>query len=180
VSNVAQVAARFRTGVSMADFDAILRKALASRPGAPGEERRKIYERARQALVRQLTGFEPPLPPEDISRQRLALEAAIRKVEADVAANGGVLPGTSAPPLKRPQRRLRYACPIHGAPLRRAAATSCCPGFTATQRPAGALHQVLLRQRGCADPAGFACDARRSAPGAASRTGFTAACARRT
>ena len=81
----------------MADFDAILRKALASRPGAPGEERRKIYERARQALVRQLTGFEPPLPPEDISRQRLALEAAIRKVEADVAANGGVLPGTSVP-----------------------------------------------------------------------------------
>lgn len=91
------MAARFWIGVSMADFDAILRKALASRPGAPGEERRKIYERARQALVRQLTGFEPPLPPEDISRQRLALESAIRKVEADVAANGGVLPGAPAP-----------------------------------------------------------------------------------
>ncbi|MBV6657474.1 MAG: hypothetical protein KI785_06860, partial [Devosiaceae bacterium] len=80
----------------MADFDAILRKALASRPDASGEERRKIYERARQALIRQLTGFEPPLPPEDISRQRLALESAIRKVEADVAANGGVLPGAAA------------------------------------------------------------------------------------
>lgn len=91
------MAARFWIGVSMADFDAILRKALASRPGAPGEERRKIYERARQALVRQLTGFEPPLPPEDISRQRLALESAIRKVEADVAANGGTLPGAPAP-----------------------------------------------------------------------------------
>lgn len=82
----------------MADFDAILRKALASRPGAPGEERRKIYERARQALVRQLTGFEPPLPPEDISRQRLALEGAIRRVESDVAANGGVLPTAPATP----------------------------------------------------------------------------------
>ncbi|MEM1287071.1 MAG: hypothetical protein AAGH60_01835 [Pseudomonadota bacterium] len=78
----------------MADFDAILRKALGSRPDATGEERRKIYERARQALIRQLTNFEPPLPPEDISRQRLALEAAIRKVEATVASNGGRLPGT--------------------------------------------------------------------------------------
>ncbi|MEM6382055.1 MAG: hypothetical protein AAF739_05220 [Pseudomonadota bacterium] len=72
----------------MADFNAILRKALASRPDATGEERRKIYERARQALIRQLSGFEPPLPPEDISRQRLALESAIRKVEADVASQG--------------------------------------------------------------------------------------------
>ncbi len=96
----------------MADFDAILRKALAARPGAPGDERRKIYERARQALVRQLTGFEPPLPPEDISRQRLALEAAIRKVEADVAGNGGILPGTPAPAAPAP------AAPAPTAPAR--------------------------------------------------------------
>lgn len=101
----------------MADFDAILRKALASRPGAPGEERRKIYERARQALIRQLTGFEPPLPPEDISRQRLALESSIRKVESEVAANGGVLPGTvvptpaAAPPSPRPAPPVSRATP---------------------------------------------------------------------
>lgn len=111
----------------MADFDAILRKALASRPGAPGEERRKIYERARQALVRQLTGFEPPLPPEDISRQRLALESAIRKVEADVAANGGVLPGApaaapAAPPSATPAAPAAPAPtpPARPAPVSRA------------------------------------------------------------
>ncbi|MEM1285240.1 MAG: hypothetical protein AAGH43_07610 [Pseudomonadota bacterium] len=101
----------------MADFDAILRKALASRPGAPGDERRKIYERARQALVRQLTSFEPPLPPEDISRQRLALESAIRKVEADVAANGGILPGLEAAAAAAGQAPAQPAAPAAPAPV---------------------------------------------------------------
>ncbi len=128
----------FQIGVNMADFDAILRKALASRAGAPGDERRKIYERARQALVRQLTGFEPPLPPEDISRQRLALEGAIRKVEAEVASNGGYLKGaepsaatstsTSASPTPPPAARPPAApipprAPVAQQPAARPAAT---------------------------------------------------------
>lgn len=114
----------------MADFDAILRKALASRPGAPGEERRKIYERARQALIRQLTGFEPPLPPEDISRQRLALESAIRKVESEVAANGGVLPGTTVPtPAPAPPT------PAPAPPVSRATPTAPAPAAAAPQAP---------------------------------------------
>lgn len=119
----------------MADFDAILRKALASRPGAPGEERRKIYERARQALIRQLTGFEPPLPPEDISRQRLALESAIRKVESEVAANGGVLPGTVAP-TPAPAPAVPTPAP---PPVSRATPTApppVAPQPAAPQRPA--------------------------------------------
>lgn len=111
----------------MADFDAILRKALASRPSAPGEERRKIYERARQALIRQLTGFEPPLPPEDISRQRLALESSIRKVESEVAANGGVLPGTTVPPPPAPAPPVLRATPTAPAPA--------TPQATAPARP---------------------------------------------
>ncbi|MFN3226957.1 MAG: hypothetical protein ACE360_11990 [Hyphomicrobiales bacterium] len=119
----------------MADFDAILRKALASRPGAPGEERRKIYERARQALVRQLTGFEPPLPPEDISRQRLALESAIRKVEADVAANGGILPGApaAAPSAPAPtQAAPAPTPPARPAPVSRATPVAPPPTTPAT------------------------------------------------
>ena len=80
----------------MADFEAILKKALASRPDASGEERRKVYERARQALIKQLEGFEPPLPPEEISKQRLALESSIRRIEADAAA-GALRAGTAAP-----------------------------------------------------------------------------------
>lgn len=126
----------------MADFDAILRKALASRPGAPGEERRKIYERARQALIRQLTGFEPPLPPEDISRQRLALESAIRKVESEVASNGGLLPGTTAPtpapapPAPTPAPPVSRATPTAPAPVAPQAAAPARPAMPSVNAPA--------------------------------------------
>ena len=117
----------------MADFDAILRKALASRPEATGEERRKIYERARQALIRQLTSFEPPLPPEDISRQRLALESAIRKVEAEAASRafGGTRPtpmpaptpsrATEAVPAQAPTPEHADSGDLPGTPSRPAA-----------------------------------------------------------
>ena len=42
-----------------------------------------MYERARTALVNQLRGVEPALDESDITRERLALEDAIRKVEAE-------------------------------------------------------------------------------------------------
>src|SRR5262249_14039897 len=50
-----------------------------------GEARRTLYERARAALVAQLTGVEPALNNSDITRERLALEEAIRRVEAEAA-----------------------------------------------------------------------------------------------
>ena len=42
-----------------------------------------MYERARTALVNQLRSVEPALDESDITRERLALEDAIRKVEAE-------------------------------------------------------------------------------------------------
>lgn len=68
----------------MADYVSVLTRAVAGK--ATYEERRAVYERARQALVAQLRGIDPPLPEGDITRQRLGLEEAIRKVEADAAA----------------------------------------------------------------------------------------------
>src|SRR5262249_12900661 len=44
-----------------------------------------IYERARQALLAQLRGVTPALEESDITRERLALEESIRKVEAESA-----------------------------------------------------------------------------------------------
>src|SRR5262249_1475177 len=43
------------------------------------------YERARGALVTQLRGVVPELSESEITRERLALEEAIRKVEAEAA-----------------------------------------------------------------------------------------------
>jgi hypothetical protein len=50
-----------------------------------GENRRALYDRARVALVNQLRGVQPALEESDITRERLALEEAIRKVEAETA-----------------------------------------------------------------------------------------------
>jgi hypothetical protein len=50
-----------------------------------GENRRALYDRARVALVNQLRGVQPALEESDITRERLALEESIRKVEAEAA-----------------------------------------------------------------------------------------------
>ena len=52
-----------------------------------GEARRALYERARNALVAQLGSNQPVLVLADITKERLALEEAIRKVEAEAARN---------------------------------------------------------------------------------------------
>ena len=67
----------------MADYYPLIAKAVVGQ--SSGEARRAMYERARSALVAQLRGVEPPLAEADITRERLALEEAIRKVESEAA-----------------------------------------------------------------------------------------------
>ncbi len=50
---------------------------------ATGQARRSVYDRARTAISRQLDAMNPPLPPSEVSRQRLELEDSIRSVEED-------------------------------------------------------------------------------------------------
>ena len=70
----------------MADYEPLIARAIAGLEQNTGENRRVLYERARGALLNQLRGVDPPLEEGDITRERLALEEAIRKVEAEVAA----------------------------------------------------------------------------------------------
>ena len=67
----------------MADYHPLVARAVAGLDKNTGENRRALYERARAALVAQLRGVEPALDESDITRERLALEDAIRKVEAE-------------------------------------------------------------------------------------------------
>ena len=85
----------------MANYYPLIAKAVAGLEKNTGESRRILYERARNALVTQLRSVTPPLSELDITRERLALEEAIRKVEADVArrARAGTAPGRSERPL---------------------------------------------------------------------------------
>src|SRR5882724_11007537 len=69
----------------MADYHPLIARAVAGLDKNTGENRRALYERARTALVAQLRGVQPALEESEITRERLALEEAIRKVEAEAA-----------------------------------------------------------------------------------------------
>ena len=87
----------------MADYTSVLTRAVAGK--ATYEERRAVYERARQALVAQLRALDPPLPESDITRQRLALEESIRKVETEASgmSSAGKAPSAQSAPLAPPE-----------------------------------------------------------------------------
>jgi hypothetical protein len=70
----------------MADYYPLIARAIAGLdPSAPGESRRALYERARAALIAQLRSVDPPLSETEITRERLSLEEAVRKVESEAA-----------------------------------------------------------------------------------------------
>src|SRR3954454_4530478 len=83
----------------MADYHPLISRAVAGLEKNTGENRRVLYERARAALVNQLRSVEPALEESDITRERLALEEAIRKVEADASKRARE---EEAPPEPRP------------------------------------------------------------------------------
>src|SRR5262245_23480919 len=70
---------------AMADYYPLIERAVSGLDKNTGETRRALYDRARAALVSQLRGVVPALDETDITRERLALEEAIRKVEAETA-----------------------------------------------------------------------------------------------
>ncbi len=69
----------------MTDYHPLIARAVDGLAKNSGEARRALYERARAALVAQLRSVEPGLSESDITKERLALEEAIRKVEAEAA-----------------------------------------------------------------------------------------------
>src|ERR1700761_4693339 len=102
----------------MADYYPLITRAVEGLGTSTGEGRRSLYERARAALVAQLRGIDPPLSEADITRERLALEDAIRKVEADTvrrlrseprpaARPSAPAAKPQAPPVPSPRERPR-------------------------------------------------------------------------
>jgi hypothetical protein len=67
----------------MTDYQPLIARAVEGLGNNTADARRTLYERARAALVAQLRGIDPPLSEGEITRERLALEDAIRKVEAE-------------------------------------------------------------------------------------------------
>ena len=69
----------------MAQYYALLARAVGALERNDESTRREIYVKARSALIRQLKAITPPLPPAEISKQRLSLEEAIRRIEKEAA-----------------------------------------------------------------------------------------------
>jgi hypothetical protein len=88
----------------MADYYPLIAKAVTGLDKSTGEARRAVYERARTALVGQLRNMTPPLSESEITRERLALEEAIRKVEAEAARRMRNEPKAEPPKTPEPQR----------------------------------------------------------------------------
>jgi hypothetical protein len=82
----------------MTDYYPLLARAVAGLEKSTGEARRALYERARNALVEQLRNSDPPLSESEITRERLALEEAVRKVEGDAARQMRAPPPPPVPP----------------------------------------------------------------------------------
>jgi hypothetical protein len=82
----------------MADYFTLINKAINGLPEQNSETRKAVYDRARTALLKQLRGMTPALPEKDITRERLALEEAIRKLEFNLIR--GV---SNDAPVEKPQ-----------------------------------------------------------------------------
>lgn len=67
----------------MADYFPLISRAVAGLSPNTKEQREAIYARAREALTRQLTSLDPPIPEADLWRERNALEETVRRVEAE-------------------------------------------------------------------------------------------------
>lgn len=138
----------------MADYHPLISRAVAGLDANTGEARRSLYERARAALVGQLRSVTPALSESDITRERLALEEAIRKVEAEQARRGRLdrasPTGNGSPRLEPSESRPpeRHSIPaslfraIEGEPppARPASSEPVDEGSTAT--PATEAHPV--------------------------------------
>src|SRR5215470_18129919 len=92
-----QQSAKFQARRNMADYHPLITRAVTALEKDTAENRRALYERARTALVSQLRGTVPPLEEAEITRERLALEEAIRRVEVESARRAREAPAPDAP-----------------------------------------------------------------------------------
>ena len=87
----------------MADYYPLLKRAVSGLADATPAAREAIYERARKALLGQLRAIEPPVAPEDLERESTELDAAIARLEADLApADGMPAPAETAAIVAEP------------------------------------------------------------------------------
>lgn len=121
----------------MTDYHPLIARAVDGLAKNTGEARRTLYERARAALVAQLRAVEPSLSESDITKERLALEEAIRKVEAEAARKALAEPRSAVRGEPRPEPRLPAAATVAApGPTPAEASTAPAPEIETAAQPA--------------------------------------------
>jgi hypothetical protein len=91
--------------IKMNTYYPLIARAVERLERSSGEARQAVYERAREAVA-QLRSNQPALLDAEITKERLALEEAIRKVEAEAARKSPTQiraePRSAAPPEGMP------------------------------------------------------------------------------
>jgi hypothetical protein len=92
----------------MTDYYRVIARGIAGLDKSSPESRREFYWRARAELEVQLCGLDPPLKQSEIMRERLALDEAIRKIEAEAECLPQVDAPDTAPtrPLEPPEQEV--------------------------------------------------------------------------
>src|SRR5258708_31211252 len=130
----------------MADYYPLIARAIAGLdPSAPGESRRALYERARSALIAQLRSVEPPLSESEITRERLSLEEAVRKVESEAAARARDLSRPDSGGRSRPGDAFRAGARVGPKAGEAAPAEPPAPSQPPAQPPARARQPTPQR-----------------------------------
>jgi hypothetical protein len=70
---------------STADYHSVIARAVSGLADNTPAARQILYDRARMAVAAQLHGQDPPISESHIARERLALEAAIRRIEEEAS-----------------------------------------------------------------------------------------------
>ncbi len=91
----------------MTKYYPLIARAVAGLDQNTGEARRALYEHVRTALVNKLRGLDPPLSEVEITSERLGLEEAISRVEAEAARRSAAVEDVR----DRPSRSLKGLVP---------------------------------------------------------------------
>jgi len=85
----------------MTDYYPVISRRIAGLKDNTAESRRALYQRVETVLVEQLRELDPPLEEPEILRERLSLEDAVRRVEADAERRVVDRSGESTPARRR-------------------------------------------------------------------------------
>ncbi len=85
----------------MTDYYPVIARRIAGLKDNTAESRRALYQRVETVLVEQLRELDPPLEEPEILRERLSLEDAVRRVEADAERPVVDRAGESRPARRR-------------------------------------------------------------------------------